>query len=282
MDQPPGWYPAPGSDSGALHWWDGHVWTGETWLPPATPAGVAGHAPFDPAAVGAGTVRNTVGRTWGVDRRILAALLIALLAFAYSSYRGWEQRNVLAYQESTFVEIDQREPSRTLMAESLDATETMAAQFEPSPNADGAYLASGQDLARLFGIELRWGHASVADRCEPIDGGTASVTAWYCERDPHLIQLNRDGNVMPRHLYEESFLDTVRHEVAHHVIHLRCGTIEPRGASGIVEGVTSSYAVLYLGADQEELRKWGEVFPEYSMNAATKQAAVRIHTGDCT
>lgn len=55
---------------------------------------------------------------------------------------------------------------------------------------------------------------------------------------------------MLSHLY---FLATVKHELSHRSMLITCGTTEPIIAGDRYEGVTSAYAVLFFGANEQVL-----------------------------
>ena len=80
----------------------------------------------------------------------------------------------------------------------------------------------------------------------------------------------------------------VRHELSHHAIHMRCGTIEPEAVmqNGVnrTEGVTNSYAVKYMGANRALIQQSIDYaastgHKQYRMDAFTDRAAERIHSG---
>ena len=82
----------------------------------------------------------------------------------------------------------------------------------------------------------------------------------------------------------------VRHELSHHAIHMRCGTIEPEAVmqNGVnrTEGVTNSYAVKYMGANRALIQQSIDYaastgHKQYRMDAFTDRAAERIHSGQC-
>jgi hypothetical protein len=107
------------------------------------------------------------------------------------------------------------------------------------------------------------------------------VTAWFCGYEPYVIHLNRESGIMPYHLYEAGFVDTVKHELGHHIIFQRCGTTEVDGPGIEEEGITNSYAVMYLEADREEAARNVVGFPQYATSVDTDAAAARIHAGSC-
>jgi hypothetical protein len=107
------------------------------------------------------------------------------------------------------------------------------------------------------------------------------VLAWYCGGEPYLIRLNTSGVAMPEMLYELEFIDHVKHELAHLIIDRRWCSPLPIPDSAETEGITNSYAVLFLGADRDVLIDRTSAFPGYTMTPDTDAAATMIHSDTC-
>lgn len=72
------------------------------------------------------------------------------------------------------------------------------------------------------------------------------------------------------------FVDTMKHELAHKLIHIQCGPPVTQWDEQYGEGVTNSYAVLFLGADPAQL----STQDDYAMNETTDAKARAIHEND--
>jgi hypothetical protein len=186
--------------------------------------------------------------------------------------------------QRTFVDIPVVEPAGAAGALPLDEAEDFAATYEMHLDARGSYVASGQEIAHAFGAELVWSDFDTPDpttRCTRNTEKLVKPVAWYCVREPYLVRLNRTSSTMPALLYSPEFVDTVKHELAHLIIHQRCGLSKPAEESAEVEGVTDSYAVLFLGANGDVLGAPRVDSPEYAMTAQTDEVATWIHSGVC-
>jgi hypothetical protein len=155
--------------------------------------------------------------------------------------------------------------------------EEFARAFTGTADADGSYAASAQDLATRFGITLSYEFTSVYAHCMHSGGDTDLIVAAYCHATPAVIYVNTGWTDYPANLSEPAFIDTIKHELAHRLIGDLCGTASPPITGTANEGVTNSYATLFLGADAEELASTSESFPEYAMNAKTDALARGIH-----
>lgn len=166
----------------------------------------------------------------------------------------------------------------------VDAAEQAAREAPESaldpfgPDASGSYAAAGQALAESFGLTLDYDYSSVYAHCMSAPGTpTDRVTASYCIATPDRIYVNPDFAEYPANLSTPAFLDTVRHEIAHHLIGKTCDTSAPAITGTANEGVTNSYAVLFLGADRDRIRDKNNHIPEYQMSDTTDAIARGIH-----
>jgi len=155
----------------------------------------------------------------------------------------------------------------------LDAALSFITSYNAQPDASGSYVPAAQTLLDQFGMYVTWADGTNDSSCSSGDSATAAL-AYYCFLDPSLIFFNSqliDVN-------DPDLMNTVRHELSHHAIYLTCGVTSPPVAGALPEGVTSSYAVLFMGADDtlDDGRS-----ADYQMSAATDAAATAIHAGDC-
>ena len=206
-----------------------------------------------------------------------AAVLISTVA--KSTAHG-----LFAPSDRTFVDIPVVEPAGSAGAMPLESAEEFAAAYEPHRGAEGSYVASAQEITRAFGAEIVWAEYGAPDpttRCKTSAATPESVLAWHCGAEPYLIRLNRIAYDMPGVIYTPVFVDAVKHELAHLVIDERCGASKPNAGTVELEGVTNSYAVLYLGADRKALAELSSTFPEYALSSRTDEVATWIHEGVC-
>ena len=206
-----------------------------------------------------------------------------LIFLGWSIATGWTPGSPApSYDE--FVEIPVRTPAGTNGAMPLDNAEEFASTYAARRDSEGSYVASAQELLGAFGAELQWADYSDPNRatgCARGDGDPDIVFAWYCGAEPYVIYLNRNSSSVPGFLYQPEFIDAVKHELAHLVIDRRwCNPLHFPDDTEI-EGITSSYANLYLGADREVLSDLNSGFPEYTMTRDTDTAARVIHGDTC-
>lgn len=213
--------------------------------------------------------------------RLTVGAGLALLgwSFATGSMPG---QTTTSYSE--YVEIPVVEPAGAPGAMPLESAEEFVSTYKASRDAKGSYVESGQDIARAFGAELVWSDWDNPERTSPCrhdPHDSTEALAWFCTAEPFLIHLNRTATTMPRALYFPDFMDTVRHELAHLDIEQRCEAWRPARGTVELEAVTSSYAVLYLGADRKALGAATSGYAEYEMTKETDSAATWIHAGVC-
>lgn len=179
--------------------------------------------------------------------------------------------NVPAEDPDDWYEYDERHPE-------FYEWEQQAAAYAPRPDSSGAYWDAGEELAAIFGLEVEYDFDEVV--CLDVRDNTRD-TGYYCEATPEVIYLNDE------HIYIESnvrhvwWYEVVRHEIAHHQIHMKCGSMAPPIAEGQVEAVTSAYAVLFLGADRETLELGEEPGSEYLMTDESFEIAQAIGDEHC-
>ena len=242
--------------------------------PDVYPPPVLAYAPWPPP----GTPRRSRanGSLW--------AVAIAGAVFLVSSLVNTMAHGSLASSNKPFVEIPVVAPAGAVGALPLDRAEEFAATFEVRRDAEGSYVGSAQEITRAFGAEIVWAEFGAPDpttKCATDDASPESVLAWYCGAEPYLIRLNRIASNMPGVLYTPVFVDAVKHELAHLAIRERCGESQPSEGTVELEGVTNSYAVLYLGADGDALGDLSSTFPEYALSSRTDEVAMWIHAGVC-
>ena len=173
-------------------------------------------------------------------------------------------------------------PSPEQAATDRKQAEEFARTYVAAPDANGSYVAAAQAAIDKFGLQLTWADDGASAKCHSIQNFPLNeVVATYCMADPGLVYINKSFGGYPNNMNKASFVDTVKHEAAHSIIGQVCNTTAPAIAGANYEGVTSSYAVLYLGADRATLAASAEVSAHYAMTAATDATATAIHGGRC-
>lgn len=179
--------------------------------------------------------------------------------------------NVPAEDPDDWYEYDNRHPE-------FYEREEQAAAYSPQLGSDGTYWAAGEELAEIFGLEVEYDFDEVV--CLDIRDNTRD-TGYYCEATPEVIYLNSEHIYIEDNMRHVWWYELVRHEIAHHQIHMKCGSVSPQIAEGQVEAVTSAYAVLFLGADRETLELGEEPGSEYLMAEESFEIAQAIGDEYC-
>jgi hypothetical protein len=214
---------------------------------------------------------------------VLTVLLSAVLYASWESHQFNEAKKLREYQSTTFVEIPRTEPTGAEGAMSLADAEAFATSYTPIPDDTGSYVDASRELAHAFGAEIRWSPDLSSQACSPPEGSVQGFVAAICPLQPYIIEFNRDSFAMPMHLYSVELIDTVKHELSHHAIVMRCGyKWEPGDAGTSAEAITNSYAVLFMGADRAGLTAGLAPSDPYATSTNTDAAATRIHDGDCS
>ncbi|WP_150462444.1 hypothetical protein [Nesterenkonia ebinurensis] len=155
--------------------------------------------------------------------------------------------NVPAEDPEDWYEYDDRHPD-------FYEWEEQAASYAPELDNESTYWTAGEELAEIFNLEVVDDFDEVV--CLETHDNTRD-TGYYCEATPEAIYLNPDHIYFADYVRDVWWYELVRHEIAHHQIHMKCGSVAPPIVGDMVEAVTSSYAVLFLGADRDTL-EWGE------------------------
>jgi hypothetical protein len=158
-----------------------------------------------------------------------------------------------------------------------EIAEEFSRSFTGTPDANGNYALSAQELANQYGVSLTFDYTSVYAHCMHSDGGDEFVIASYCHATPNVIYVNTGFVGYPDNMNSARFIDTIKHELAHRAIGDLCGTSAPPITGTANEGVANSFAVLYLGANREELADTSDGVPEYTMSDETDALAEGIH-----
>jgi hypothetical protein len=175
----------------------------------------------------------------------------------------------IVHSDGTVFETESTAPGLT-----LDQAVAALAAYTAQPDGSGSYYAAGQEMLGFFGMQFTWADGNGASRCTT-GPSSGSLLAYYCHLDPWLVYLNQNTI----NVNDDFFSDVVRHELAHHIIAEKCsGSLAPPMAGDNYEGVTSSFAILYLGATSELSDGRTD---EYATTSATDAAASQIYDGFC-
>lgn len=172
------------------------------------------------------------------------------------------------------------EPVEQVTGEDFLAENTFATNFQPEKSDDGAYGEAATELAAEYGLTINWDIKTIADiGCGTLtDAELQGVVAAVCPTDITQIFVNtyRDDFMI---LYQDLFfISAIKHEIGHVQITQICGVAYPPVAD-VPEAVTSSYAVLYFGADDAALNNGTP--PEYQTTSETEAQASLIYEGKC-
>ncbi|QTB90993.1 hypothetical protein BSD967_00645 [Bifidobacterium saguini] len=162
-------------------------------------------------------------------------------------------------------------------------------------NMGSNYAESAQKIVELAGLQVNWDFNAGKQYCTKSSSNNPDMQAledketfaYYCPVTPNVIYANANASGWDTDYAPAA---AIRHELAHHAIHMYCGTIQPpvvvQNGVNRFEGVTSSYAIKYLGADAKWLKQSAQYaaqnhHEQYLMDDFTDKAAEAIHRGEC-
>jgi hypothetical protein len=173
------------------------------------------------------------------------------------------------------VGVEDIEQDSPLVANAPLDEEAWARGFEGATGSDGTYLAAARQLAERFDMYLDYNWANILNKCIGSSAGETEVLAAYCHATPDVIYVNKNAVNYNNNIRHSMFISTIKHEISHHIIATICGTAQPPIAGALVEGVTNSYANIFLGA--HEKNEYYTNHPEYQMSETTNTIARAIH-----
>lgn len=147
--------------------------------------------------------------------------------------------------------------------------------------ADGTYLASGEQLIAAVGLNVTYDYRSIYDHCTMTRLSEERTLGAFCTATPNLIYINQNSSNWGNDVTTTHYPNTIKHELAHAMIHRICGTLQP-ALRVDYEALTSSYAVLYFDADRSILNSNVQNAPWYEMTEASDTAAQLVHDGHCS
>jgi hypothetical protein len=172
------------------------------------------------------------------------------------------------------VEADIAQNSPLALGPPLDK-EAWARGFEGSPGNDGTYRTAVAQLAEQFDMYLDYNWANILNKCIGSSANDTEVIAAYCHATPDVVYVNKNAANYANNIRDAMFVSTIKHEISHHIIATICGTARPPIAGAFTEGVTNSYANIFLGA--HEKNEYYQNYVEYQMSDATDSIARAIH-----
>lgn len=174
-------------------------------------------------------------------------------------------------------ESDGKAPEKTDVTE----LENRIKAVPMKPGADGTWIDTGDALVKAAGLTANYDYAQIGQYCRRSFGDTKTVEAAFCSASPTVVYVNENHPNFNRSITSSYYADVIKHELAHALINMQCGTTDPAvGADG--EGLANSYAVKYLAADRTNLQDNVQDYPEYAITAATDRGADMVHAGQCT
>ena len=176
--------------------------------------------------------------------------------------------------------IDQVNNSLSTTAKEVNEIESKIKAITNQRGSDGTYKDTATNIIHTAGLKESWGLMSMQGACAISSEQAQSWVGAFCTATPDRVYIS---DSRPAEEYADSyFADAMRHEVGHYLIYRRCGTTSPRvidGSGADTEAVTSAYAVLYLGANDNTLNRAAD--SRYHMTTSAYAAAAKIHSGQC-
>lgn len=163
-----------------------------------------------------------------------------------------------------------------------DDIESKVAAFTPYTDENGTYLQAAADIAAIMGLRLNYDFDSVKNYCDVSNTNLTEAMAVYCSKTPNQIYVNTNHQSYSYEVKSTRFISDIRHEMAHHAIDSKCGSTQPSIVTdkNKIEAVTSSYAVMFLGASRDDLSNANDL-DAYRMTSDTDNEANLIHANSC-
>jgi hypothetical protein len=166
-------------------------------------------------------------------------------------------------------------PSITGLDDELLEKEAWARGFEGYLDSNGSYRVAAAQLAERFDMYLDYNWTNILNKCIGSTENEKNIIAAYCHATPDVVYVNKNATHYGENIRNEMFISTIKHEISHHIIATICGTARPIIAGPNVEGVTNSFANIFLGA--KEKNEYYANNPEYHMSDWTDEIARAIH-----
>lgn len=199
-------------------------------------------------------------------------------AFANGSDLGTKVK--IKNGDGTWIEFDGTSSVNTPKV--TDDIESKVAAFTPYTDENGTYLQAAADIAAIMGLRLNYDFDSVKNYCDVSNTNLTEAMAVYCSKTPNQIYVNTNHQSYSYEVKSTRFISDIRHEMAHHAIDSKCGSTQPSIVidKNKIEAVTSSYAVMFLGASRDDLSNANDL-DAYRMTSDTDNEANMIHANSC-
>ena len=199
-------------------------------------------------------------------------------AFANGSDLGTKVK--IKNDDGTWIEFDGTSSVNTPKV--TDDIESKVAAFTPYTDENGTYLQAAADIAAIMGLRLNYDFDSVKNYCDVSNTNLTEAMAVYCSKTPNQIYVNTNHQSYSYEVKSTRFISDIRHEMAHHAIDNKCGSTQPSIVTdkNKIEAVTSSYAVMFLGASRDDLSNANDL-DAYRMTSDTDNEANLIHANSC-
>lgn len=163
----------------------------------------------------------------------------------------------------------------------LTDVEKKLTEFKPQLGTDGTYRNAAEQVAKIAGAEIKWNLNNI-----PCTGTTSETTvALYCPTTPNVIYVNESHKDYETLARSDTFIDSIKHELAHREIDQLCRTTDPTIANGRTEAITNSYAVLYFGANRSSYDNTNTIGLKtplaYVPDAESDEMARQVHQNNC-
>lgn len=163
----------------------------------------------------------------------------------------------------------------------LTDVEKQLTDFKPQLGTDGTYRDAAEQVAKIAGAEIKWNLSNI-----PCTGTTSETTvALYCPTTPNVIYVNESHKDYETLARSDTFIDSIKHELAHRAIDQLCRTTDPSIANGRTEAIANSYAVLYFGANRSSYDNTNTIGLKtplaYVPDAESDEMARQVHQNNC-
>lgn len=160
----------------------------------------------------------------------------------------------------------------------VDQHEALLQAATGEADAAGSYLPAAAKMAASIGFALTQFDAHVVGQCglPKEEWMTPDLFAVQCGTEPS-AWINRSRDVYAEYMLDPGLMSVIRHEIAHYELATKCYFGFDYAPDVEYEAITSSYAVLFLGADYDALQAAARDREAYRMSDASDQAARDLH-----
>jgi hypothetical protein len=218
---------------------------------------------------------------------LLALAIFALATFAnpallnaamFAATADWETAEPLDQENLAHDKLTALVDSRKQRLSYPYWAEAKSRNYQAQLGDDGTYKKSGEFIAAMFGMTIDYNYKNIYLHCDGTNLSEENTFAAYCSSALSKIYVNTNIEGFDWISKSAYYPAAIRHEMAHLLIGKICagsGNTTPEIAGDKSEAATSSFAVLFLGADRTQLNNVDEA--EYWMTATTDDIATEIH-----